>query len=149
MDPIHYSHTPWDSRKISNRSTPLAPLLSCWRVSNGIFDPEVLKSGFGVIFLIWSGEFWEIAKFHSEFLQRFFSENFSVLFLQGFRPPPKNQAQNSHPKSSAFLSNIKFLNPSFFHTDVLLTGETNSLCEQGKTEVRHFFLKHLKNEIHA
>ena len=46
-------------------------------------------------------------KFHSEFFQQIFPVNFSALFLQGFRPPPKKiHTPNSRPKLSAFLSNF-------------------------------------------
>ena len=51
-----------------------------------------------------------------------FSTNFSALFLQGFRPLQKIHAQNSRPKSSAFLSNFKFVGPKFFTPTFCLRG---------------------------
>ena len=45
-----------------------------------------------------------LGKWPANFSRNFSSEFFLALFLQGFRPPPKN----SHPKSLAFLSNFKF-----------------------------------------
>ena len=86
-------------------------------------DPEVLQSGFGVKFLIWSGEFQENCR---RILMAIFSREFLALFFQGFRPKkctPKLHDQ----KSSAFLSNFTFSNPSLFHGNFLLTGETKLL----------------------
>ena len=49
-----------------------------------------MQSGFGVNFWFGPANFRKIAsEFRGKFLQRFFSANFSALFLQGFRPLKK------------------------------------------------------------
>ena len=63
------------------------------------------------------------ANLDSEFPPEIFRPCFSRV--SGPPPPPKLHAQNSHPTSSAFLSNFTFWNSNVFHADFLLTRETN------------------------
>ena len=97
---------------------------------------EALQSGCRVNLLVWSGEFRKIAsEFLSKSLQRSFSGEF-CLSDPWSQDRPKIHAQNSCPKSSAFLSNFRFQNISprffclrwrpFFVLSVILIGKENS-----------------------
>ena len=101
---------------------PNPPLVS--PLPNGVgidVEPEVLQSGFGVIFLFWPGEFLENCRQISrKFDGDFFPQIFRPYFFQSFPPP------NSRPNVSAFLSNFTFSNPNVFHAGFLLAGETKT-----------------------
>ena len=83
-----------------------------WSVKD--VDPNVLQSGFGVIFLFWPGEFNENCRGISQRISmaNFDCEFFGLVFP--FQAPQKKvHAQNSRPNLSAFLSNFAFSNPNF------------------------------------
>ena len=78
-------------------------------------EPEVLKSGFGVNFLFWPGEFQENCRRLSQRIWwRFFSANFSALFFQDFRPPPKKSRPKFTPRIVGSPLQFHFLKPNFY-----------------------------------
>ena len=80
------------------------------------FDPEVLRSGFGVKILIWSSEIREnCQRTFQRILMANFSREFFGLVFPRISGPQKCTPQTHAPKSS------------FFHDDFLLAGETNIL----------------------
>ena len=91
---------------------PLPRPLPSLRFSSFLcFDPEVLQIGFGVNFLIWSGEFMKIAgEFLSEFWWRFLSRIFQPLF-PGFPSPRKSTPKNFTPKISGIPLHYRLLEP--------------------------------------
>ena len=55
----------------------------------------------------------------------FFSQNFSALFLQGFRPRPKKITPIIHAQSRQHSSPTLLFEASFLHADFLLAGDNN------------------------
>ena len=91
-----------------------------------VFEPEVLQSGFGVIFYFGLPNFRTIAgDFLSEVRWRTVSEYFSALFFEGFRRPKEIHALNSRPNLSAFLSIFTFSSPKCFTPIFCLRGRPN------------------------
>ena len=86
----------------------------------GPLSYEVLQSGFGVNFLICLARR-IVGKLPGNFASEFFPQIFRPCFSRVSSPP----LPNSHPKSSAFLSNFTFLNPKCFTPIFCFTGETN------------------------
>ena len=63
-----------------------------------ILIPRFCRTDLGWKVYLGLAKFRTIAgEFLSEFSQRIYPANFSAFFLQGFRPPQKNRAQNSRP----------------------------------------------------
>ena len=89
--------------------------------------PQVMQSRFGVNFDLGPANFRKIvAKFLSEFFQRFFSANCLALFLQGFRPPRKFTPK-LHAQDCRHSSPISHFEPNFFHAAFLLMGDIKNI----------------------
>ena len=83
-----------------------------------------MQSGFGVIFLFWSGEFLEDCRRISQriLMANFDSEFFGLVF-PGVSGHPKIHAQNSRPELSGFPLQFHFLEPKIYSWRFSAYGE--------------------------
>ena len=86
--------------------------------------PRFCRADLGSISCLGLANFRKIAcRFLSACLQRISSAKFARKFFGLLSPGSEAPPRNSRPKLSAFFSNFTCLNPTFFHSNLLLMGE--------------------------